>query len=172
MSANERPRLRLHATHVLVGHGAHIGRERIQHTRCRPHMPLLLALRRLDDLRAAPEHRVRNALVYLVIPDLPAAADDAANGIVEPGASASYLDLLARRKPEARSHESVLEHDRDVLELCVEQRGTREAERHAHNLTLIPIDVDGTDHAWLAVVLRPHAHLVDVHSPPRQLDAK
>src|SRR5207302_2521826 len=104
VSANECARFRLDAAYVRVRHGAHIGRQRIQHSSRRPHVPPLFGLRRLNDLRSAAEHGVRYSFIDLVVPDLPAAADDSANGIVEPCAGASYLDFLSRGQPKSAAH--------------------------------------------------------------------
>src|SRR5690348_17526634 len=55
---------------------------------------------------------------------------------------------------------SILEHDRDVLELLVEIRGVREGERHADHLRARGVDVHRADDARRALVARSHRHLV------------
>ena len=72
------------------------------------------------------------------------------------------LDFLPARQPEASADESVLEHDRQLLERVVEKRRAREAEVHAHDLPVRRVDVDRADDARLFVVFRANLDLVDV----------
>src|SRR5439155_10402466 len=82
------------------------------------------------------------------------------------------FNFLTRRKPEARPDKPVLEHDRNIFELRVEEGRSSEAECHTHDLTLRAIDIDGTDDPRLAIILRADAHLVDVDASSGQLDAE
>src|SRR6185369_10447856 len=84
-----------------------------------------------------------NSLVDLVTANLPAPANDSARRIVHPRASAANLDFLSARKPVTTFDQCVLEHDRYVLELLIDQRGASEAESHAHDVARFTIDVNG-----------------------------
>ena len=105
-----------------------------------------------------------------VVADDPAAADDAADRIVEPGAAAPDLDLLLAREPEAPVDETVLDDDEQVLERVVDERGAREVERHPDDLRVVAIDVHGADDARLAIVLRPHLDLVGRDGAPGEVE--
>src|SRR6185503_11928832 len=126
---------------------------------------------RLDDLEPR-EPRERDPGIELVLADLPASPDDAAHGIVQPRRGAADLDFLSAREPEAGSDQAVLEHDEQVLELLVEEGGAREAERHANDLPIVPIEIHRADHAGQAIVLWPDLDLVYVEHPSRDGDAE
>ena len=167
LGADERSRFVLNFLYIFIRDRSHIRRQRIQNVADeRERILCSLRRRRHHDLRPR-EVAGGNSLVHFVAADLPPAADDAARGIVEPRAGAANLDLLTPRQPEAAFDERVLEDDRNILQILVDERGTREAERHANDFSSLAVDVDGAHGARLAVVLRTHFHLIDVeHAGP------
>src|SRR5688500_7175114 len=80
------------------------------------------------DLRAG-ETSLWQWNVHLVTADLPPSADYSTGGILQPRTGAPDLDLLPARQPESVD-QTVLEHNAHVLEVLVDQRGAREAQRH------------------------------------------
>src|SRR5688500_17893913 len=97
------------------------------------------AIRRRQHDLVSDEGGKRDSGVQLVYTDFPPAADDSAYRIVQPGRSPTDLDLLAPGQPELRAHQSVLEHNEKILELFVEKRRAREAQRHANDLGVVTI---------------------------------
>src|SRR5579885_2648928 len=85
--------------------------------------------------------------VEAIAVDLPAAADDAAGGHVEPGGAAADLDLLAIGKPPALLPQGVVEHDAHVLELRVAVGARGEIERHAHQVGRLGVHIQGAHDA-------------------------
>ena len=162
LSADQCARFLLHLFHILVSDRAHVGRQRIEHTPGEREW-LLRALRGRGehDFRSRKEAG-RNPGVHLIAANLPASADDSAGGVIEPGAGAADLDLLSARQPEAAFDQCILENDRDILEILVDQRRPSEAERHPHDFTALAIDINSADSAWLAIVFGPHPHFIDI----------
>src|ERR1041385_1800151 len=126
-------------------------------------------LRRNGDLLAREETR-READVELVAVELPAAADDAARGNVEPRGAAPDLDFLAIRQPKPPFPQRVVEHDADVFELRIEVRLRREVERHADQVGGREIDEQGADDRPFVETLGPHAQRDDAHGALGQDD--
>ena len=125
----------------------------------------------LNDLRAG-ELRARNAGVQLVLANFPAPTDDSTNRIVQPRRRPANLDLLTARQPVLCPDQSILEHDEEVLELLVEKRRAREAQRHAHHLRVVAIEIQRANHARLAIVFGAHLQLVDADHSARHGDAQ
>src|SRR5688572_6619251 len=169
LGANERSRLVLDLRDIGVGDRAHIGRKRIEHSTHERKRHRRSA--RGERYFRTRKYSGRERLVHLVAADLPPPADDSARRVVEPLARPPDLDLLPAGKPEAFD-EPVLEDDTDVLEVLVPKGRAGEAECHANHFPAFPVDIDSADGSWLAVVLWPDAHFVDVESTRTQANLK
>ena len=170
LGADEGPRFLLHLPHFGVGDGADVEGERVENATAEVER-VAHRFRRDLDLIAAKERR-RKTDVHLVVADLPTATDDAADGIVEPRAAAANLELLPRGQPEATAHEAVLDDDEQVFQRVVAKRRAREVERHAHDLRVFGIDVDGADDARFAIVFRAHLHFQHLDGASGKLQAE
>jgi hypothetical protein len=110
--------------------------------------------------------------IELVVPDLPAAADDAPGREVQPLGAAPNLDLLAARQPVAAFPQAVLQNDGDVLQRIVQVGAAGEIETEDDELGRLPIEVQAAHHPWRAEVLGAHADLVHADLPLRQADGE
>jgi len=143
LRANECARFLLDLRNVSVGYRAYILRERIENLPSERNL-LLRSSRGQHDF-GTREHCRWQRHVHFVAANLPAAANDSADRIIEPRAGATDLDFLSPWKPETTVDQAVFQNDAYILELFVEERRACEAECHANDFPALLVDEHRAD---------------------------
>ena len=121
---------------------------------------------------ARQQHRLRrDALVHVVVGNLPPAAHDTARRDVEPRAAARHLHLLTARQPIAFAHQPVLERHHQCLDALVEYRSAREGHRETHHGGGFAIEIHRPDRSRQRTIARTEFHFIHKDVAARQTNA-